>query len=202
MGQNGKGKSTMFGLITKAMKPESGDVFISQGQTIAIARQVIPRDELTLTVRDFFIKAFDDSVKAGLRKDQGTIHDIDPRIDDVLEVVNLKGHAKMHDRIMNRFLRGSASTSFCSHQRLSRSRPPSPRRADQQLWTRLVSNILTEFLHENYAKTVIVISHDADFLNAFTDGVLYLDVYTKKIEQYVGNYFDVVEQIRVKLEKG
>jgi ATP-binding cassette subfamily F protein 3 len=31
--------------------------------------------------------------------------------------------------------------------------------------------------------------------------VLYLDARTQKIEQYVGNYFDVVEQIRVRVEK-
>ncbi|MFZ2769918.1 MAG: ATP-binding cassette domain-containing protein, partial [Minisyncoccia bacterium] len=59
---------------------------------------------------------------------------------------------------------------------------------------------LTKFLKE-YEKTVMVISHDADFLNAFTDGVLYLDVFTQKVEQYVGNYFDVVEQIKVKMDK-
>ena len=52
-----------------------------------------------------------------------------------------------------------------------------------------------------YAKTVIVISHDAEFLNAFTDGVLYLDVLTKKVEQYVGNYFNVVEEIAERIER-
>ena len=59
---------------------------------------------------------------------------------------------------------------------------------------------LTGFLM-GYDKTVIVISHDADFLNAFTDGVLNLDVYTKKVEQYVGDYFDVVDQIAGQIEK-
>ena len=59
---------------------------------------------------------------------------------------------------------------------------------------------LTEFLKQ-YPKTVIVISHDSDFLNAFTDGVLYLDIFTKKVEQYVGDYFDVVEQIKARVEK-
>ncbi len=59
---------------------------------------------------------------------------------------------------------------------------------------------LTDFL-KNYEKTVIVISHDAEFLNAFTEGVLYLDVYTKKIEQYVGNYYDVVKDISARVEK-
>lgn len=59
---------------------------------------------------------------------------------------------------------------------------------------------LTQFI-QTYQKTVIVISHDADFLNSFTDGVLYLDVYTKIIEQYDGNYFDVIEQIAARVEK-
>jgi ATP-binding cassette subfamily F protein 3 len=59
---------------------------------------------------------------------------------------------------------------------------------------------LTNFL-VNYKKTVLVISHDAEFLNAFTQGVLYLDIYTKKIEQYVGNYFNVVKDITARVEK-
>ncbi len=58
---------------------------------------------------------------------------------------------------------------------------------------------MTEFL-KNYEKTVLVISHDADFLNEFTDGILYLDIWTKKIEQFVGNYHDAVEQVERKIE--
>lgn len=199
MGQNGGGKSTMFGLITKKLKPESGDVFVSQFVTIAIARQVIPRDELKLTVREFFVKAFEDSVKAGLRKDQGKIHDIDPKIDDVLEVVNLKGHANMHDKMMNTFSGGQQARLLLASALIQ---DPDILLLDEPTNNLDKAGIehLTEFL-KNYTKTVIVISHDADFLNAFTDGVLYLDVFTKKVEQYVGNYFDVVEQIRVQLEK-
>ena len=37
-------------------------------------------------------------------------------------------------------------------------------------------------------KTVVVISHDEDFLNAFSDSVLYLDLHSKKVEQYDGTY--------------
>jgi ATPase subunit of ABC transporter with duplicated ATPase domains len=59
---------------------------------------------------------------------------------------------------------------------------------------------LTKFLIA-YDKTVIVISHDADFLNAFTEGVLYLDIFTQKIERYMGNYFDVVKEITARVEK-
>jgi len=52
-----------------------------------------------------------------------------------------------------------------------------------------------------YEKTVIVISHDAEFLNMFTDGVLYLNVQTHAVEQYRGNYDDVLEQIAKQIEK-
>jgi len=48
---------------------------------------------------------------------------------------------------------------------------------------------------------VVVISHDADFLNSFTEGVLYLDVHTHTIEQYTGDYYDVVEEIKRRIEK-
>ena len=59
---------------------------------------------------------------------------------------------------------------------------------------------LTEFLRA-YKKTVVVISHEADFLNAFTHGVLYLDVHTHVVEQYDGNYHDVVKEIAARIEK-
>jgi ATP-binding cassette subfamily F protein 3 len=196
MGQNGAGKSTLFQLIISAKKPESGRVIRTQGLSIAIARQVIPRDELTLSVRDFFKRAFADSSKAGLRKDDGEIYDIDARITEVLEVVNLKADP---DRIMKTFSGGQQARLLLASALIQNP--------DLLLLDEPTNNLdhagidhLTEFL-KNYRKTVIVISHDADFLNAFTDGVLYLDVYTKKLEQYVGNYFDVMEQITVRVEK-
>lgn len=58
---------------------------------------------------------------------------------------------------------------------------------------------MTSFL-TNYEGTVLVISHDAEFLNSFTDGILYLDIWTKKVEQFVGNYHDAVEQVERKIE--
>lgn len=188
MGQNGGGKSTMFGLITGHHKPDSGRVIISRGVTIAIARQVIPRDQLDLSVRDFFQKMF-----------ATKIHDIDPRIDEVLEVVNLRGHEKIHDRIVRSFSGGQQARLLLASALIQDP--------DLLLLDEPTNNLdkggiahLTQFL-KDYKKTVIVISHEAEFLNAFTDGVLYLDVFTRKVEQYVGNYFDVREQITARVEK-
>ena len=38
-------------------------------------------------------------------------------------------------------------------------------------------------------------------MNAFTTGVLYLDVFTRKIEQYAGNYTDVQRDILARIDK-
>jgi ATP-binding cassette subfamily F protein 3 len=46
-----------------------------------------------------------------------------------------------------------------------------------------------------------VISHDADFLNSFTEGILYLDVHTHKVEQYVGDYIKLLGEISARIEK-
>ncbi|MDP2705716.1 MAG: ABC-F family ATP-binding cassette domain-containing protein [bacterium] len=188
MGQNGGGKSTMFQMIAGGLKSDSGDVAIDKDTTIAIARQVIPRDELDLTVREFFEKCFSEK-----------IYNIDPKIDDVLEVVNLKHHEKMHDRKISLFSGGQQARLLLASALIQ-----SP---DLLLLDEPTNNLdkegiahLTQFL-KDYKKTVIVISHDADFLNAFTDGVLYLDIFTKKVEQYAGNYFDVVEQITIRNER-
>lgn len=185
MGQNGAGKSTIFGLITGAIEPESGNINIPHGLSIAIARQVIPRAELDLTVRDFFQKVFPKKV-----------YDIDPKIDEVLEIVNL--HAP-HDRIVKSFSGGQQARLLLASALIQKP--------DVLLLDEPTNNLdkagiahLTTFLQQ-YDKTVIVISHDAEFLNSFTQGVLYLDVHTQKTEQYTGNYNDVLEDIKARIEK-
>ncbi len=188
MGQNGAGKSTLFGLMMGDLKPESGTIMLGQGITIATARQVIPRDQLDLTVRQYFEKSFDKK-----------IYDIDPKIDEVLEVVNLIGHEKLHDRIVRSFSGGQQARLLLASALIQ---DPDLLLLDEPTNNLDTAGIehLTKFLVD-YKKTCIVISHDAEFLNAFTHGVLYLDVFTKKMEQYVGDYTDVVEQIKLRLEK-
>ncbi|MGM0629417.1 MAG: ABC-F family ATP-binding cassette domain-containing protein [Patescibacteria group bacterium] len=199
MGQNGGGKSTIFGLITGAIEPDSGRVLVSNGLTVAEARQSIPQDELDLTIREFFQKAFADAGKAKRGKEVGTIYDIDPRIDKVLEVVNLKGHENVHNRPVHSFSGGQQARILLASALIQKP--------DILLLDEPTNNLdkdgidhLTQYV-KDYSATVIVISHDSDFLNSFTDGVLYLDVFTQKVGQYVGNYFDVVEQIGAQVEK-
>ena len=58
MGQNGAGKSTIFQLITGESKPEAGAINSNSNLTIAIAKQVIPREDLELEIKEFFEKHF------------------------------------------------------------------------------------------------------------------------------------------------
>lgn len=193
MGQNGAGKSTIFSLITGARKPDQGDINIEPRISIATSRQVIPRDELSLTMREFFQKCFSEKV-----------YDIDPRIDEVLEIVNLtpppkidKGEFK--ERIISSFSGGQQARLLLASALIQN---PDVLLLDEPTNNLDVEGIahLTEFLRE-YRKTVIVISHDAAFLNAFTHGVLYLDSHTRVVEQYDGNYNDVLKDISARIER-
>ena len=185
MGQNGAGKSMIFNLISKGVEPESGKLNLNSSLSIAIARQVIPREQMNLTVREFFEACFKEKV-----------YDLDPRIKAVLEIVNLSAPL---EKIIKAFSGGQQARLLLASALISNP--------DILLLDEPTNNLdkagiehLTDFLVK-YPKTVIVISHDADFLNSFTDGILYLDIHTKKIEQYQGNYFKVVREITIRIEK-
>lgn len=185
MGQNGAGKSTILKLITGEIKPENGSVNVDRGLTVAKAHQVMRKEDGELTIREFFQKCFSE-----------TVYDIDMRIDMVLDVVNLKAP---YDRVVKSFSGGQQARLLLAAALIQ---DPDILLLDEPTNNLDKAGIahLTEFLI-NYYNTCIVISHDADFLNSFTDGVLYLDVYNHKVEQYVGNYFDVVEKISAQIEK-
>jgi ATPase subunit of ABC transporter with duplicated ATPase domains len=186
MGQNGAGKSTMFQLITGGLKAEEGNVIIEGGLTFAISKQVIPRDQLGATVLAFFESAFPGE----------KVYDIEPRIKKVLKIVNLSAPL---DRIVKSFSGGQQARLLLAYALIQ---DPDMLLLDEPTNNLDAAGIehLTKFLQDS-KKTCIVISHDADFLNSFTQGVLYLDIFTQKVEQYTGNYFDVLKEITARLER-
>jgi len=185
MGQNGAGKSTLFGLIKGDTVPKLGKIHISNGATIATALQVIPREDKDLTIEKYFEKAFE--IVPGRIKSQ---------IAKVLDVVNLTIPT---DRTVGALSGGQQARLLLAFALIQNP--------DILLLDEPTNNLdkegidhLIQFLIM-YDKTVIVISHDADFLNCFTEGVLYLDVHTHKIENYVGDYYSVVEEIQKRIER-
>ena len=186
MGQNGAGKSTMFKLMMGEFKPKYGTISIDKDLHIAISRQIMLPEDKELTVQAFFRKYFADD----------TVYNIDARIAEVLDIVNLKAPL---DKIIGTFSGGQQARLLLAAALIQKPDillldEPTNNLDTDGIWH------LTAFLI-GYEKTLIVISHDANFLNQFTDGVLYLDAYTKKVEQYVGDYFDVLEQIKSRIER-
>ena len=186
MGQNGAGKSTIFSLITKELASDEGAVVLNERMSIAIARQTIPSEWMSLTVREYFEQAFPGQ----------KIYDIDPRIIKILKAVNMEAPL---DKKVGTFSGGQKARLLLSFALIQNP--------DLLLLDEPTNNLdkagiehLKEFLKE-YKNTVLVISHDADFLNSFTDGVLYLDVFTKKVEQYAGDYSTVVSEIEKRIER-
>lgn len=185
MGQNGAGKSTLFKLLTGVLKPDRGEIHIRQGAKVAIATQVMPKEHMEKTVREYFATAFEEKV-----------YDLDKRIADVLEVVNLKTNL---EKLIKEHSGGQLARLLLAYALIQE---PEVLLLDEPTNNLDVDGIahLTGFLIM-YPKTVLVISHDADFLNSFTEGVLHLDVYTGHIDRYEGNYFDVVAEIAARLER-
>src|SRR3989339_1984819 len=185
MGQNGAGKSTIFKLITGELKPDKGAAHTGLNSTIAIATQVMKPENFEKTIEKFFADVFPKKM-----------YDLPKRIKNILEVVHLTAPL---DKKIKDFSGGQQARLLLA---LALIQKPDILLLDEPTNNLDADGImhLTQFLME-YPKTCLVISHDANFLNAFTQGVLYLDSYTKKVEQYVGDYYEALGEIEAQIER-
>lgn len=186
MGQNGAGKSTIFKMITGELRPDEGRIHLDKDLSIAIQKQTMDKKYMELTVREFFDTVFDEK-----------IYDLDRKIANVLDAVDFK--IPTYDRKIDDYSGGQQARLLLA---LALIQDP-----DILLLDEPTNNLDEDGINHligflmMYDKTVLVISHDADFLNLFTDGVLYLDVHTKKVSQYMGDYYSVVEDIKAQIAR-
>ncbi len=185
MGQNGAGKSTLFDLIRGRLKPQIGHIHLGEGMTVACAEQTVPREKLSQTVREFLGDHF-----------TGEEYELDKKISEVLTAVNLEVPI---DRKMESFSGGQQARLLLAAALIA---DPDILLLDEPTNNLDIEGIghLLSFLMM-FDKTLLIISHDAEFLNMLVDGVLYLDIHTHKVEQYVGDYHTVVEEIKKRIEK-
>jgi len=185
MGQNGAGKSTIFKLIKGELEPAKGNVSVTDNASIGTAAQMIDKKDFNLTVLEYFSKSFFE-VPGNVKS----------QISSVMNAVNL---AVPLDIKVGDLSGGQQARILLAYALIQNP--------DILLLDEPTNNLdkagidhLIEFL-VMYPNTVMVISHDADFLNCFTEGVVYLDVFTKKTEVYVGDYYSVVEEIEKRIER-
>jgi ATP-binding cassette subfamily F protein 3 len=185
MGQNGAGKSTIFKLLLGSLQPDSGKISLETGCRIGIAEQMIPVDSLELDIVSYFKRVLPEA-DAGIGR-------------DIARVFKAVGLEISLDKKVNELSGGQKARLLLASALIADP--------DVLLLDEPTNNLdkegiekLTSFLID-YKKTCIVISHDSDFLNCFTEGVLNLDSHTHKVEQFVGNYYDVISEIAAKLER-
>ncbi len=186
MGQNGAGKSTIFKLINGTLKQNLGVINVDANLKIATSYQVVKPEDKELSVQEFFRKYSGDTES----------FNIDKQIAEVLKAVDLKAPLEKQIKAFSggQQARLLLAWALIQNPDILLLDEPTNNLDSAGIWH------LTDFL-QNYPSTVLVISHDAEFLNSFTQGVLYLDVNTKKVEQFVGDYHDVVEKIKRNIEK-
>jgi len=201
MGPNGAGKSTLFSIITGEQKAIEGNVILGNNIKISLAKQFIPQEKWEKTVREFLEEAFDEKV-----------YDIDKRAEDTFAIINLhpihktKDIKTKKDEAMHllskkiKELSGGQKGKLLIAQALIAN-------PDILLLDEPTNNLdkeavkmLTQFM-KDYKGTTIVISHDENFLNSFTHGILYINTQNNKLEQYVGNYFKALEEIKRQIER-
>lgn len=185
VGQNGAGKSTIFKMMTGELQPQKGEINISRGARIGIASQVVPQEYMELTVKESFEKQFSEKK-----------HDIDRDIARVMESVQLSVPTSwtVKDLSGGQQARLLLALAIITEPDVLLLDEPT-----NNLDTAGINHLIGFLL--GYEKTVIVISHDAAFLNMFTHGVLHLDVFSRKVKQYVGDYYDVVEEIAAQVKR-
>ena len=186
MGQNGAGKTSIFKLILGELKKKSGQISLTPSDaTVGIAKQVMQAEHADVTVRDWFASTF-----------REVPYNLDKKIANVLDAVNLTTSLskKLREHSGGQQARLLLAYALIQDPDILLLDEPTNNLDQEGI------DHLTGFLMM-YEKTVVVISHDAEFLNAFTDGVLYLDVHTHTVEQYVGNYYNVIEEITHRIER-
>ena len=185
MGQNGAGKSTIVKLIAGALKPNSGCVNSGMGMNVAMAQQAMEKEHLSRTVREYFLhySNYNDSGLEG-------------RIQRVLQQVKLVAPL---DREVGTFSGGQQARLLLAAALINEP--------DILILDEPTNNLDTSGIHDltsfiqDYEDTCLVISHDEKFLNSFSDSVLYLDCYSKKVEQYEGDYRSVKREIAQRMER-
>lgn len=185
IGRNGTGKSTLFKLITGEIEPDAGSVSLPRGLRLGVVAQEVRGDEGTPleyvlaadTERAALLAEADVTTDGHRQADiQTRLLDIDAYAAPARAAIILNGlgfDAEAQNRPLSAFSGGwrmraaLAAALFSEPDLLLLDEPTNHLDLEAALW-------LEGFL-KSWPKTLILISHDRDFLNVVVTGIVHLE---------------------------
>jgi len=214
VGRNGAGKSSLFALLTDKLQSDKGDVDIPRQWTMAEVAQNMPETEMPAT--DFVLEgdtrlmAAQQALAAAEAAEDGHamadahallmdagVFDARPRAQALLMGLGFTG--AQVDAPVNSFSGGwrmrlqLARALMCPADLMLLDEPTNHLDLDALVWL--------EAWLQRYEGTLIIISHDREFLDAITRVTLHLD--EMKLMRYGGNYtaFEAMRAERMVLQQ-
>lgn len=175
VGANGSGKSTLFKLITGEDQPDSGQIKVD-GKALLVPQEIKydPEMEKSNTIREYLDPRHqkeDYELNRVISKLELSQFDLNT------QPLNLSGGQKTKLAI--------ARGLIMEPDILLLDEPTNFLDTAGKQW---VMNFLGHYPH-----TLIIVSHDLNLLDTKIDKILEINLNTKKIDEYTGNYSDYVE---------
>lgn len=218
IGVNGAGKTTLFKVILKELSLDSGSLTIEKNKRIGYLPQEIILSDEEITVLDYLLEArpikmleekltkLYEEVAVALEEEQNKILNQISKTQTMLEyydVYNAEGilmeiisNMEIEDNLLDMKLAdlsgGQKSKIAFAHLLYSN---PEIMLLDEP--TNHLDSMTREYITsyiKKYRGTVLIISHDIEFLNSIINKTLHIDKLSKKINIYIGNYNDYLKK--------
>ncbi|QNS14955.1 ABC transporter ATP-binding protein [Mannheimia bovis] len=199
VGKNGCGKSSLFALLKSELQPEGGDVSLPKNWAISWVNQETPA--LDISALDYVIQGDREYTKliaeldeANAKNDGNRIATIHSHLDTIdawtiqaraSTLLNGLGFSTEQLQLPVKSFSGGwrmrlnlAQALICRSDLLLLDEPTNHLDLDAVIW---LERWLT-----NYRGTLLLISHDRDFLDPIIDRVIHIE--HQKLNEYTGNY--------------
>lgn len=226
VGANGAGKTTLFKIMMGMLVPTKGSVVLKRGTTIGWLPQIIAEsdEEKEMTVMDYILSArpiaslenelndiYEKMSQPHSEQEQESLIKEATRLQERLEeldwyeykniMLSIAYNMKISDEMLDKKVKelSGGQKSKVAFAKLLYGRQDillldePTNHLDKE-----TKRYVTEFL-KTYKGTVLVISHDVEFLNDITNVTLFFDIRTHKIIRYSGNY-SVFERLHEEYE--